>query len=34
MMGERPAMGIAVARRDPRIYDQAAGLSATIGGAA
>lgn len=34
MMGQRPAMGIAVARRDPRIYDQAAGLSATIGGAA
>jgi transposase len=30
---DRPAMGIAVARRDPRVYDAAAGLSAA-GGAA
>ena len=32
--GDRPGMGIAVARRDPRVYDQAAGLVGTIGGAA
>jgi len=31
---DRPAMGVAVARRDPRIYDQAAGLPGPIGGAA
>jgi hypothetical protein len=34
MMGDRPGMGIAVARRDPRVYDAAAGLPGTIGGAA
>ena len=34
MLGDRPGMGIAVARRDPRVYDQAAGLVGTIGGAA
>lgn len=31
---DRPGMAIAVARRDPRVYDQAAGLTGTIGGAA
>lgn len=34
MLGDRPGMGIAVARRDPRVYDAAAGLTGTIGGAA
>ena len=34
MMGDRPGMGIAVARRDPKVYDAAAGLPGTIGGAA
>lgn len=34
MLGDRPGMGIAVARRDPRVYDRAAGLPGTIGGAA
>lgn len=34
MLGDRPGMGVAVARRDPRVYDQAAGLPGTIGGAA
>jgi hypothetical protein len=34
MLGARPGMGIAVARRDPRVYDAAAGLPGTIGGAA
>ncbi|MGY1710850.1 hypothetical protein ACI8AC_15200 [Geodermatophilus sp. SYSU D00758] len=29
-----PGMGVAVARRDPRVYDAAAGLSGQIGGAA
>jgi transposase len=33
MLLDRPAMGIAVARRDPRIYDAAAGLN-SVGGAA
>ena len=31
---ERPGLGVAVARRDPRVYDQVAGLSGRIGGAA
>ena len=31
---DRPGMGIPVARRDPRVYDAAAGLTGTIGGAA
>ncbi|WP_166486604.1 Mu transposase domain-containing protein [Blastococcus saxobsidens] len=31
---ERPDLGVAVARRDPRVYDQAAGLAGTIGRAA
>jgi hypothetical protein len=30
----RPGMGVAVARRDPRVYDAAAGLTGQIGGAA
>ena len=34
MLLDRPAMGIAVARRDPRVYDAAAGLTGQIGGAA
>lgn len=34
MLGDRPGMGVAVARRDPRVYDQAAGLTDPIGGAA
>lgn len=33
MLLDRPGMGIAVARRDPRVYDAAAGLN-TVGGAA
>ena len=33
MLLDRPAMGIAVARRDPRVYDAAAGLN-SVGGAA
>ena len=33
MLMDRPAMGIAVARRDPRVYDAAAGLN-SVGGAA
>ena len=31
---ERPGLGVPVARRDPRVYDQVAGLSGRIGGAA
>ncbi len=31
---DRPGMGVAVARRDPRVYDAAAGLTGQIGGAA
>ena len=31
---DRPGMGIPVARRDPRVYDAAAGLTGQIGGAA
>jgi hypothetical protein len=31
---DRPGMGVTVARRDPRVYDAAAGLPGTIGGAA
>jgi transposase len=37
MLLDRPGMGIAVARRDPRVYDQAAGLTgrrSQVGGAA
>lgn len=34
MLGDRPGMGIAVARRDPRVYDAAAGLTDRVGGAA
>jgi hypothetical protein len=34
MLLEHPGMGIAVARRDPRVYDRAAGLSGSVGGAA
>lgn len=34
MLLDRPGMGVPVARRDPRVYDQAAGLTGTIGGAA
>jgi hypothetical protein len=34
MLLERSGMGIAVARRDPRVYDAAAGLTTPIGGAA
>jgi hypothetical protein len=31
---ERPGLGVPVARRDPRVYDQVAGLSGRIGGVA
>jgi hypothetical protein len=31
---DRPGMGITVARRDPRVYDAAAGLTGQIGGVA
>ena len=31
---DRPGMAVPVARRDPRVYDQAAGLSRPVGGAA
>jgi hypothetical protein len=34
MLGERPAMAVPVAWRDPRVYDQTAGLAAGVGGAA
>lgn len=34
MLGDRPGMAVPVARRDPRVYDAAAGLSGSIGGAA
>ena len=34
MLLDRPGMGVTVARRDPRVYDAAAGLTGPIGGAA
>jgi hypothetical protein len=34
LLGDRPALGMAVARRDPKIYDAAAGLTSRVGGAA
>src|SRR3954447_9793222 len=34
MLLDRPGMGIQVARRDPRVYDAAAGLGGQVGGAA
>ncbi len=34
VLRERTGLAIPVARRDPRVYDQAAGLSAGVGGAA
>jgi hypothetical protein len=34
MLGDHPGLGVAVARRDPRVYDQVAGLTSPIGGAA
>ena len=34
MLLDRQGMGVPVARRDPRVYDQVAGLTGRIGGAA